>query len=231
MSDYLGVSRRLALIHEAGNESETLDRVVAVAPDVLHCDMAGVMLDRNGRADSAAVTDATVRQADRLQFAYDDGPCLAALRQGDSFRIDDTHTDDRWPGWSRTAADLDVRSVLSTPMQRLDGGALGSLNAYASRPTAFGPEAHEVALLLTRHAATAYLTTQSAMAMSEAVDARTLIGQAQGILMQRLGVDSDNALSMLRRYTCRMEAALLDVAKSVVESGGLPPDHADRPCD
>ncbi|WP_322919951.1 ANTAR domain-containing protein [Nocardioides renjunii] len=51
---------------------------------------------------------------------------------------------------------------------------------------------------------------------------RTLIGQAQGILMERLGVDAEQAIDYLRRVSSHSNRKLLDIAKDIAETRKLP---------
>jgi response regulator NasT len=52
--------------------------------------------------------------------------------------------------------------------------------------------------------------------------ARTLIGQAQGILMERFSLDADRAFQVLRRYSQDGNVKLAEVARRVVQTGALP---------
>ena len=45
--------------------------------------------------------------------------------------------------------------------------------------------------------------------MSAALQSRTVIGQAEGILMERLGVDSDQALAYLKRISSHTNTKLV----------------------
>ncbi len=55
-----------------------------------------------------------------------------------------------------------------------------------------------------------------------AVEHRTIIGQAQGILMERLGIDAAAAFEYLRRVSSHENRKLISVAISIVETGALP---------
>jgi AmiR/NasT family two-component response regulator len=57
-----------------------------------------------------------------------------------------------------------------------------------------------------------------------ALDARTLIGQAQGILMERFGIDADRAFGVLRRYSQARNVKLRVVAEELVSQRSLPPE-------
>ena len=55
-----------------------------------------------------------------------------------------------------------------------------------------------------------------------AVERRTLIGQAQGILMERLTIDPDNAFAYLQRVSNDSNRKLCDVAEEIVATRKLP---------
>jgi AmiR/NasT family two-component response regulator len=51
-----------------------------------------------------------------------------------------------------------------------------------------------------------------------AVDARKLIGQAMGILMERYSLDSDRAFEVLRRYSQDTNTKLHEVAQQLIDN-------------
>ena len=58
--------------------------------------------------------------------------------------------------------------------------------------------------------------------LQEALSSRTLIGQAEGILMERFGIDGERAFEVLRRYSQDFNVKLRDVAAQTVSSRRLP---------
>ena len=55
-----------------------------------------------GRSVSAEVpTDPLVAELDELQTALDEGPCISALREHHTVRIEDMATETRWPRFAR----------------------------------------------------------------------------------------------------------------------------------
>ena len=61
----------------------------------------------------------------------------------------------------------------------------------------------------------------------KAIDARNLIGQAQGILMERFGVDAEQAFGVLRRYSQDNNLRLAVVAERLIATN--PPAMAPTP--
>ncbi|MCW2799640.1 MAG: hypothetical protein JWQ70_1112, partial [Aeromicrobium sp.] len=58
--------------------------------------------------------------------------------------------------------------------------------------------------------------------LQRAIDARKLIGQAQGILMERFDLDADRALEFVRRQSQHHNVKLRSVAEWVVANRALP---------
>jgi ANTAR domain-containing protein len=81
--------------------------------------------------------------------------------------------------------------------------------------------------VLARHAAIALATNRTATNLWHAIDARKLIGQAQGMLMERfdvdvdVDVDADQAFAVLRRYSQDNNIKLRDVAQRLVDTHDL----------
>jgi AmiR/NasT family two-component response regulator len=55
-----------------------------------------------------------------------------------------------------------------------------------------------------------------------AMSSRTVIGQAEGILMERLGIDADQAFAYLRRISQTENRKLIMICSEIVEMRRLP---------
>jgi hypothetical protein len=55
-----------------------------------------------------------------------------------------------------------------------------------------------------------------------ALDHRTAIGQAIGILMERFGIGADAAFATLRRLSSEQDREVYEVARELIETGVLP---------
>jgi AmiR/NasT family two-component response regulator len=55
-----------------------------------------------------------------------------------------------------------------------------------------------------------------------ALDRRLVIGQAQGILMERLGIDSGQAIDYLKRMSTHRNQKLFGIAEDIVRTRELP---------
>jgi AmiR/NasT family two-component response regulator len=76
--------------------------------------------------------------------------------------------------------------------------------------------------VLARHAAIALSRVQDSEDYARAIDSRKLIGQAQGILMERYALDQDRAFEVLRRHSQDSNVKLRDVAQMIVDTSGPP---------
>jgi len=218
-SDFVQLARRLQ--NEPGMD-QTLERIVAVAAETVHCDGAGIfLLHGRHRVESAAATDPSVEQADELQLVCGQGPCLEAIEDHEIVIIQDTLTDLRWREWSALAAGLGWRSVLSLRLFTTKD-TIGSLNLYSVHPAKFDGDDAGVASIFAGHASMALAAARSEASLRQAMDARHVIGQAQGILMERFTLSADQAFAVLRRYSQDHNVKLRQVADEVVATRTLP---------
>jgi GAF domain-containing protein len=217
---------RLAIeLHDAPGVDETVDAVVQFALQALNCTYAGVALySRGSQAEIAAITDPVVAEVYDLQLTSECGPLVTALRERTTVLIRDTTTDDRWPEWAAKVAALGVRSVLDVPLATGGGNrsTVGVLGLYSPSPDAFGPDDEAIAHILARHASVALASARHEESMAQAVDARKLVGQAMGILMERFDVDGDRAFAILKRYSQDTNTKLRDVAQQLIDTRKLP---------
>ncbi len=217
-------------LHDSSTVEDTVEAVVRFALKALSCSHAGVALATRGRRpEVAAVTDPVVDELYQLQIAARRGPLTTALSEQTTVLISDTMDDDRWPDWTGKAAGLGIRSVLDVPLAtRRTSHTVGVLGLYSTEPDAFSTDDEAVAHILARHASVALATARHEVNMAQAVDARKLVGQAMGILMERFDMDADRAFAVLRRYSQDTNKKLRDVALELIETRRLP-SAADEP--
>lgn len=220
--DAADVFARLAVeLHDSGGLEETVDAVVQFALQALDCSHAGVALATGGKPDVPAVTDPLVAEIYRFQLAGNDGPLVEAMRSHRVVLVRDTAAESRWPDWAGKVLGLGVRSVLNVPLSTA-AGTVGVLGLYSTRADAFSIDDEAVAQILARHASVAVATARNEQSMTQAVDARKLVGQAMGILMERFDIDADRAFAILRRYSQDTNTKLRDVAQQLIETRKLP---------
>lgn len=207
---------------------ETLHQVVMTAVSTIDgCDSAGVFVVDGRAVRTVAHTSDAVVELDRVQEALGEGPCLDAAESAAVVYVTDLSEDDRYPGFASAARTSEIRTVLACPLTAED--MRGALNLYARLPNAFGATDRAKGTIL------AALAGAAIAAMARRVDlqsqnvnlraalvSRELIGQAQGILMERERVTAEEAFDILRRASQHLNAKLRDVAQNLVETGESP---------
>ena len=204
-------------------EATTFERVANRAVEVVPaCDHAGITLrERRHSAASVASTSEMAETCDRLQYELDEGPCLQAVWDDDSYLASDLAHDQRWPRWGPRAAATGIGSVLAIRLAT-EEETLGALNLYAERPGAFSPDDVDLALIFASHAADAMNAARLVAGLETAVRTRHSIGVAQGILMQRYDISMQQAFEVLRRYSSHSNIKVRELAHLIIEDGRLP---------
>jgi len=229
-----GFSEAARALYSAGGAADTLQRVVDLAVEIIEgCDFAGIFLLERDAVTTPVHTDPVVIEVDALQHRIGEGPCLDALTNGVVVSADDLAGDARWPRFGPQATAAGVRTVLALTLP--GNGAHGALTLYARYPQAFAVIDRAKGLLLSAFAG---LALSSAVAhddgerrldnLQAALAAGAVIGQAQGILIERERITPDQAFDILRRASQNLNIKLRDVAQSLVDTGeqpqtGLPP--------
>lgn len=209
-------------LHDAPTAESTIERIAEYAKLATACDEAGIMLvHARNQIETAAATSPRVGESHSLQIVHDEGPCLDAIMGDPWYVSDEVAVDPRWPHWGPAVAELGLRSVLSL---RLETRArrYGSLNLYADRVGAFDQDDIAVATIFVRHASVALANAHNEEGLQVAIDARKLIGQAQGILMERFDISADRAFEFLRRQSQAHNVKLRYVAEWVVDNRATP---------
>lgn len=169
-----------------------------------------------------AATDKVPRQVDAIQYESSEGPCLDAIREHDVFQTGDLLLEDRWPNFSRRAAEeTGVASMLSYRLF-IEEDTMGALNLYSRHKAAFDAEDRAVGSIFAAHAAVALSAAKQQDQLEQAIETRDVIGQAKGILMARQHISADEAFDMLRQALQRLNIKLRDLAEQVATKDTIP---------
>jgi GAF domain-containing protein len=204
---------------------DVLDRAVQLAQRGIPgaCSVSVSLLDKRRRISTVAASNDVARAGDALQYRLGEGPCLDAVWGAELIHSRDLADDPRWPRWGpAVAADLDVHSMLSLQLYTHER-TMGSFNIYGGRADAFDPAAVALAGSFAAHAAIAYARTFDRQNLETALVTRNLIGQAQGILMERHKITADRAFEVLVTASQQSNTKLVEMARRVVETGMSPP--------
>jgi len=129
---FADIARRL---HGESSTKKVHERIGRAAVHTVGgCDHAAISLVYRHRAiDTVGATDDVPHQVDAIQYDVGQGPCLNAIAEHEVFLIDDLAIDERWPLFSRRAAEeTGVRSMLSFRLF-LEEDVLGALNLYSRK--------------------------------------------------------------------------------------------------
>ena len=221
VDQFAAVAREL---RKQATEGATLDQSVAIAVDVIDgCDYAGVSVaDYKRNVRTAAATDTIVMRGDALQYELDEGPCLDSLREHETVLSPDLRVERRWPRWAQLVSEeLGIRSMLSLQLFTSEH-SYGALNLYSRSIDAFDDQDRSTGLALAAHIAVALAASREIDERDLAIVRRTIIGQAQGILMERHGLTSAQAFSVLRQVSSHSNRKLFKVAQELVQTRETP---------
>jgi GAF domain-containing protein len=221
-------SETARILFSAGGVTNTLGQVVSLAVETIEgCDFAGLFVMKGTVVTAPVRTDPMVGEIDALQTKSGEGPCLDAIRLAAMVYADDLETDSRWPTFGPDAAQQGVRSALALPL--IDNGAIGAINLYARFPAAFGVVDRAKGVILASLASVALSAAYTLEDEERRIDnlhsalsSREIIGQAQGILMERERIAADQAFDVLRRASQYLNIKLREVAQALVDTGEKP---------
>jgi GAF domain-containing protein len=181
-----------------------------------------------GVIDVAATTDLVADRMAELLLVNSrvgedggQGPALSATFDQCTVIVPDVRTSDRLPGYADDAVDEGVLSVLSVPLSHASQ-PLGAISMYFQLPQEFTREEVDRAETFAAHVSVVLGSMREEAQLRVAVLSKHLIGQAQGILMERYDLTSGQAFGVLRRYSQTANRKLREVAEQVVATRGLP---------
>jgi GAF domain-containing protein len=199
----------------------TLDAVISHAVATIEpAEHAGLILLVKGELVPQATLGEPPEALDLLQQSTGTGPCVDAARKQAVITIDNTITDPRWPKFTERASELGVASMLCVPLW-VDELRLGTLSLYGQKPDAFGAQHRQLTDLYATHAAIALADAQRTAQLQLALRNRDVIGQAKGILVERMRITPDEAFSCLSLASQRANLKLTAVAQHLVDTGEM----------
>jgi GAF domain-containing protein len=219
-------------LYEADNFEDVLTRIVQTTVSaVADCDMASITVREGGKSfRTLASTHAAALAVDEAQYEAREGPCLDAVDR--AIVHAPSFPDPRWPRLAERPGGSGVGAIVSyrlaAPGRVAEDPVAGSLNAYAGTPQAFGDEAQEIGLILAAHASIGIQAVREREAfelagrqLHQALSSRDVIGQAKGILMERLRITPEEAFDTLRRSSQRLNLKLREIAQQLAETGQI----------
>jgi GAF domain-containing protein len=203
---------------DADDFGSTLDRFTArLARTVPGCDKALITVRSGGRLETAAgkldVDPALT------------GPIVEAATYGEPRRLPNTELDQRWPEFSARLSAAGYCSCLALPLATSGEGGTAVLTLLAARPDQFADTVHDIVMLLTLNAgvlfdnAKLYHDSQAIIEqLRAALITRSLVGQAQGMLMNQFHIDAEHAFDVLRRSSQNSNTKVRELADLLVKA-------------
>lgn len=215
--DFTGLARSLNVLT---NGSAALDLVCDLAVEAVDgTDHAGVTLVQGARFTTSAASDGIPLLVDRIQSETGQGPCVEAIRMGETVISDDLLTDPRWPQFrARVVRETGIRSMQCHRMF-LRADAMGVLTLYAGRADAFPEWSRPLGGIFAAHAAVAMQACPDQdriHRLESALAASHRIGAAVGILMCRENLSEAAALQWLRVRSEQARRNVRDIADDIV---------------
>ncbi|MCU1573465.1 MAG: response regulator receiver protein [Micrococcaceae bacterium] len=222
------------LVLESEDMQQFLDALVRIAAAQLSGSsagevLAGVTLLRPRTSITVASSSPQAQKMDEIQYRFDDGPCLRAAREGNVIWVDDFLSEPRFPKYAEAIAEHGIRSALGIPVL-LGGNAAAGLDFYSPEAGAFDEMAVTAAEKFAAEASQAMRTAvriaylqETAHNLRSALDSRTMIDLAAGIIMGQNRCSQEQAVHILKAASSARNLKLRDVAVTVVESTSSTP--------
>ena len=194
--------------------------------EIFGLEAAGLTLAEGADPPSAVGFPAGTDALEQVGTEHRAGPCVEALRTGEPFAIADLDAYvGRWPDFCAAARDRGLASALGLPL-RLGGESLGALALYAGKRREWSTDDQRTAMVLA-DVTTAHLIHASRLRRQEqlteqlqsALESRTVIEQAKGLVAARKDVSVDDAFELIRRHARAHQVTVRAVSDAIVNLG------------
>jgi transcriptional regulator with GAF, ATPase, and Fis domain len=192
--------------------------------ELLDVSAAGLLLaDPRGELRVVAASSEAARLLELFQLQNDQGPCLDCFRSGQPVGATDLSADQRWPRFAAAAGQAGFSAVQALPM-RLRDQVIGALNLFRAAAGAFDADSVHIGQALADVATIGLLQERSMRRrdtlneqLQTALNSRVIIEQAKGKLAERLGIDVNQAFTLLRDQARNRNQRLSDFARAFVD--------------
>ncbi|MFS0885528.1 GAF and ANTAR domain-containing protein [Aeromicrobium sp. 179-A 4D2 NHS] len=228
VSNHSDIGERMAAAARELQDQHDAQATVKSAVELLVRNVAGCtsasisLVYAKRRVETPAASDELAATGDRLQEELGEGPALDTLWDEETVYVPDLASTDQWPHWGpRLVEATGARSVLTFRLFTLSN-VIGALSMYSTDVDAFDAEDKAEGSALAAHIAIAVLAAQQLDQFETALDSRTTISQACGLLMERYGMDSAAAFAVLTRVSSTQNIKLREVAAELIRTRRLP---------
>ena len=215
---------RLGLVHEA-SATVALRRVAELAAQTVH-GCAGATAIRWSAGDvpeplDQAGTHPDLAYLSEIQCTRRAGPVFDVARAETATFCGDTLAETRWPDYTPLALQRGVRCFAVTA--RRTGPVIVTLTMYGVVPGAIDQRELGLGDLLVAQGGAAVSNTRryedahrTATQLRQAVEARSIVDQAKGVLMHAMGCDAETAFNELKRISQTRHVKLTAIAQRIV---------------
>jgi hypothetical protein len=225
--DLVAAARRLSAALTPGDLDHTLAAITAAAvevlPDVTSASIT--VLHADGTLGTSAPTREDLLAVDEAQYELREGPCYEAATETVHVAAPDLANDTRFPRYAKVALQYGVRAQAGIRLFDAPQGN-GALNLYSDKVGAFS-DLGALGVLFAHHAGTVIGYAREIHNLQEAVNTRTTIGQAVGIVMERYGLTDDRAFAFLARLSQHRNVKLRLVAQEIIAAADASGDEDD----
>ena len=210
-----------------GEQSLTavLQRVAELAKTVVPDarDVSVTLLRDTKQPETVVFTSDLANQLDERQYEAGFGPCMDAAMAGTTIAVANADPNTPYPEFSRVSLRAGVSHSLSVGLPVLQR-TVGALNLYAAGDQAFDEQAIEMAQTFAGYAAVAIANAHLyssianlAAQMQTAMQSRSVIDQAKGIIMGRNRCTANDAFAILQTMSQRRNIKLRTLAQDIVD--------------
>jgi GAF domain-containing protein len=209
-----------------------LQQTVDAARILLDADAAGLMLaDADGVLRWASASDQVGQIAEAGQERLSQGPCSTAFAQQAPAAVRDAANDPKCGDLASVLLGVGVMAALSVPVE-VEGGPIGTLDVYtrsrrdwdASDVAALQAYAGVVGSLLAS-VSVARVQGRLATQLQAALEHRSAIERARGMLMAKYNLDAQTAFERLRGQARSSGRKVVDIATELLARH----EHGVRP--
>ena len=231
----------LDLVTGAKSMTDSLDTLVRMAAAAMSAATGaqiecGLFLQQGRRAAAVAATGQQALHLVRLEQEIGQGPLTDAMAGGHPVAMNHEHNDFRWAQYLRQLRPSGFRSVVSVRL-RLDDGAQSALAFFAPEARAYPLQAIADARSLADLASRSLnlvlelkSATTTAADLRSALESRTSIDIACGVIMAQNRCSYRDAISIISQASSHRNEKLRKVAEGILDNlpGGAPRTHFDH---
>jgi hypothetical protein len=214
-----------------------LRRLCAISVDALPIDEAALaVMSRQGHWGVVHATSSDASALEDLGFTLGESPSIDAFATHQPVLVSDLDGRDgeRWPMYAQALSSHHCRAVFAFPLN-VATKTLGTLTLYARLPTRLSEAQVAASTSVAKSAAPLVLdhlegTVGPAPNIDQRPDRtfiRAEVYQASGMIMARLNVPIDEAMTRLRAYAYARDESINDVARRVVTRDLLFDDNTE----